>query len=50
MLESGKNIPGRGNNSRKDLVAAKGNSQGGGSFQLLIGLDPAPGAGWIGES
>ena len=41
-----KSIPSRGHNSRKGLEAALGSSQGGESFQLLIGLEPAPGAGW----
>lgn len=44
-LKSGKSVSGRGDNSRKGLEAALGSSQGGGFFQLLIGSEPAPGAG-----
>lgn len=46
--KSGKNIPGRGDSSRKGLEEALGNSKGGGLFQLLMGSEPAPGAGRAG--
>lgn len=48
VLKSGKNIPGRGDSSRKGLEEALGSSQGGGLFQLLMGSEPAPGAGRVG--
>lgn len=45
-LRSGESIPGRGDIiGRKGLEAALGSSQRGGSFQLLMGSEPAPGAG-----
>lgn len=49
-LRSGESIPGRGDIiGRKGLEAALGSSQRGGSFQLLMGSEPAPGAGREGE-
>lgn len=48
VLKSGKNIPGRGDSSRKSLEEALGSSQGGGLFQVLMGSEPAPEIGWAG--
>lgn len=49
-LRSGESIPGRGDIiGRKGPEAALGSSQRGGSFQLLMGSEPAPGAGREGE-